>query len=130
MRVLLDTHILIWALVAPDRLDRAARATLEDADKRVFFSAVNIWEIAIKRALDRPDFTVEPDQIRSTALDIGFEELPVSGIHGVRVRHLPPLHRDPFDRMLISQAQTEPMLLMSDDPLIARYDLPLWGAAR
>lgn len=126
MRLLLDTHVLLWALFTPHRLPAAAADALEAQENTIFFSAVNIWEIAIKRALDRPDFTAEPDRIRAVALDTEFTELPVSGLHALRVRHLPPLHRDPFDRLLVAQAQAEPLVLMTNDPLVARYEVDLW----
>ena len=121
MRVLTDTHVLLWALLRPARLDAACREVLESPEHQVFFSAVNIWEIAIKRALDRPDFDVEPDALHRAALETGFGELPISAVHAAAVRHLPPHHRDPFDRLLIVQAQIEPLLLMTDDPLISLY---------
>ena len=89
----------------------------------VFFRAVNISEIAIKRALERPDFDVEPDAARREALQTGFRELPITGIHAAAVRHLPSHHRDPFDRLLIAQAQTEPLLLMTDDPQMSRHQV-------
>jgi PIN domain nuclease of toxin-antitoxin system len=121
MRVLTDTHILLWALLRPARLDAACREVLESPEHQVFFSAVNIWEIAIKRALDRPDFDVEPDAVHRAALETGFRELPISAVHAAAVRHLPPHHRDPFDRLLIAQARTEPLLLLTDDPLFSLY---------
>ena len=124
MRVLTDTHILLWALLRPGRLDAACRDILESPEHQVFFSAVNIWEIAIKRALDRPDFDVEPDAVHRAALETGFRELPIAADHAAAVRHLPAHHRDPFDRLLIAQARTEPLLLMTDDPLIDRYTVP------
>ena len=126
MRLLVDTHILLWALIEPVRLPSAAREALEAPENTVFFSAASIWEIAIKRALERPDFAAEPDLVRSAALGTGFEELLISGLHALRVRHLPHLHRDPFDRLLVAQAQTEPLVLMSDDPQVARYAVNLW----
>ncbi len=126
MRVLLDTHILLWALVEPDRMHVTAQDLLESPETQVFFSAANIWEIAIKRTLNRPDFDAEPDAIRIGALQTGFEELPVTGVHAVAVRHLPNHHRDPFDRLLIAQAQTEPLLLITDDPVMAQYSVGIW----
>ncbi|WP_295578884.1 type II toxin-antitoxin system VapC family toxin [uncultured Lamprocystis sp.] len=127
MRALTDTHILLWVLLRPARLDAACRDVLESPEHRVFFSAVNIWEIAIKRALNRPDFDVEPDAIHRAALETGFRELPISAVHAAAVRHLPAHHRDPFDRLLIVQAQTEPLLLMTDDPLISLYPVQRIG---
>lgn len=94
---------------------------LESPEHHVVFSAVNIWKIAIKRALDRSYFEVEPDVARDAAIATGFAELPISGMHAAAVRHLDNHHRDPFDRILVAQAKTEPMRLMSDDPMIALY---------
>ena len=128
MRVLTDTHVLLWALLRPARLDPACREVLESPEHQVFFSAVNIWEIAIKRALDRPDFDVEPDALHRAAIETGFRELRISAVHAAAVRHLPPHHRDPFDRLLIVQAQIEPLLLMTDDPLISLYPVQRIGA--
>ena len=125
MRVLTDTQVLLWALLQPERLDAASRDVLESSEHQVFFSAVNIWEIAIKRALGRRDFTAEPGPIRCAALDTGFSELAISGVHAAVVRQLPDHHRDPFDRLLIAQAKSEPLLLMTNDPLIARYPVEL-----
>jgi PIN domain nuclease of toxin-antitoxin system len=127
MRLLLDTHVLLWALVEPGRLPTDARAAMEAPENALFFSAASIWEIAIKRALDRPDFDAEPDLVRSAALQTGIEELSVNGLHAARVRQLPHLHRDPFDRLLVAQALVEPLVLMTDDPQIARYDATLWA---
>jgi PIN domain nuclease of toxin-antitoxin system len=121
MRFLLDTHVLLKTLIDPSRLPPDARTALEAPENLVYFSAASIWEIAIKRALDKPDFDIEPDMIRSAALETGFEELGVSGLHAARVRHLPHLHSDPFDRLLVAQAQIEPLTLMTDDPQVAGY---------
>ena len=126
MNILLDSHLLLWLVSMSERLPRKARLLIEEPANRLTFSAASIWEIAIKRALNRPDFAAEPELVRSAALGTGFEELPVSGLHALRVRRLPHLHRDPFDRLLIAQAQTEPLVLMSDDPQIARYEVNLW----
>jgi PIN domain nuclease of toxin-antitoxin system len=125
MRVLTDTHVLLWALIDPHRLGPTWRDLLEAPEHRVYFSAANIWEISIKRALGRRDFTAEPGPIRCAALDTGFSELAISGVHAAAVRHLPDHHRDPFDRLLIAQAKSEPLLLMTNDPLIARYPVEL-----
>ena len=122
MRLLLDTHVLLWALVTPERLPADTREALEDPANTVHFSAANIWEIAIKRALERPNFTVEPDQARNAALSLGFEELPITGLHAAAVRHLPPLHRDPFDRLLVAQAKCEALQLVTDDAVVVGYD--------
>lgn len=124
MRILLDTHLLIWAVADPDRLDKKTADDLEDAANDVLFSAASIWEIAIKYRLSRPDFAHEPDEIAKAARQTGFIELPVHAAAAAKVATLPPLHRDPFDRLLIAQALAEPALLYTADaPLTAYSDL-------
>jgi len=121
MRLLLDTHLLLWALAEPDRLDDVTRSTLEDAGNEVIFSAASLWEIAIKAGLGRPNFVFDPQQILRAALDTGFTELPVHSDAAILVAKLPPYHRDPFDRLLIAQAMSEPMHLYTADPLLPPY---------
>jgi PIN domain nuclease of toxin-antitoxin system len=121
MRLLLDTHLLLWALAEPERLDATSRAALEDPDNEVLFSAASLWEIAIKSGLGRPDFTIDPQQILRAALDTGFVELPVRSDAAVLVAKLPPHHRDPFDRLLIAQAISEPVRFYTADPLLPPY---------
>ena len=99
MRVLLDTHVLLWALIAPKRLGKDARVAIESPDNDVLFSAASIWEIAIKSALKRMDFRVAPDTIVAAAIESGFTELPVRSAAAIQVAKLPPHHRDPFDRL-------------------------------
>lgn len=121
MILLLDTHVLLWALMAPQRLSPGLRAALARPDTRVQFSAASVWEIAIKRALGRPDFAFEPDTVAQAALDTDFEPLPVRHDHAARVRHLPPLHADPFDRLLLAQARVEPMHRLTRDAAMVGY---------
>ena len=121
MRLLLDTHLLLWALAEPDRLDDVTRSTLEDAGNEVIFSAASLWEIAIKAGLGRLNFVFDPQQILRAALDTGFTELPVHSDAAILVAKLPPYHRDPFDRLLIAQAMSEPMHLYTADPLLPPY---------
>jgi PIN domain nuclease of toxin-antitoxin system len=121
MRILLDTHILLWAVGRSARLDGRTADMLSDPDNDVLFSAVNIWEIAIKFSLGRPDFTVDPDAILRGALDIGFVELPISSATAARVATLPLIHRDPFDRLLIAQAIAEPAILYTADRRLPAY---------
>jgi PIN domain nuclease of toxin-antitoxin system len=121
MRLLLDTHILLWALDTPARLDGGTRTLLEDPANEVLFSAASIWEIAIKARLGRADFSVRPDQIAQAARDTGFTELPVWADAAARVADLPLHHRDPFDRLLVAQAMVEPMRLYTVDPLLPPY---------
>ena len=121
MRLLLDTHVLLWALGAPERLGSSTRAKIEDLQNDILFSAASTWEIAIKSALGRPDFGVSPDAILTTALESGFTELPVRSGAAARVASLAPHHRDPFDRLLIAQAITEQALFYTADAHLAQY---------
>jgi PIN domain nuclease of toxin-antitoxin system len=121
MRLLLDTHLLLWALAEPERLDATTCAALEDPDNEVLFSAASLWEIAIKAKLGRPDFIFVPQQILQAALETGFAELPVRSAAAVLVADLPLHHRDPFDRLLVAQAISEPVRLYTADPLLPPY---------
>jgi PIN domain nuclease of toxin-antitoxin system len=121
MRVLLDTHVLLWALAEPRRLDAETRATIESGDTEMLFSAASIWEIAIKSSLGRAGFAFDPDEIARAALDTGFIELAVHWHAAALVRRLPLLHRDPFDRVLVAQAIVEPATLYTADPQLVPY---------
>ena len=121
MRVLLDTHVLLWALAQPHRLDEETRATIESGATEVLFSAASIWEIAIKAGLGRADFAVKPAEIARTAVDIGFVELVIRSDAAALVGELPLYHRDPFDRVLVAQAMVEPATLYTADDRLARY---------
>ena len=121
MRLLLDTHVLLWALTAPQQLGITARSDIENRDNEVLFSAASIWEIAIKSALNRVDFSISADTIAGAALQIGFAELPVRSTAAARVASLAPHHRDPFDRILIAQAITEQAALYTADTQLAQY---------
>jgi len=117
VRVLLDTHLLLWALSAPARLPVAARRLIQDAD--VYVSAASIWEISIKAALGK--LTADPQEVLAALEPAGFLSLPVAGVHAARVSNLPPVHRDPFDRLLVAQALVEPMRLISTDAALRGY---------
>ena len=121
MRVLLDTHILLWALAQPRRLDRETRATIETSDTEVLFSAASIWEIAIKSGLGRSDFAFDAEEIAQAALDTGFTEVAVCAKAAALVARLPLLHRDPFDRVLVAQAIVEPATLYTADQQLVPY---------
>jgi PIN domain nuclease of toxin-antitoxin system len=125
MTLLLDTHVLLWVLMAPQRLNPGLHAVLTQPATRVWFSAASVWEIAIKRALGRPEFAFEPHTVAQAALDTDLEPLPVRHDHAARVRHLPPLHADPFDRMLLAQAQCEGAQLVTADRTLMNYPAPL-----
>ena len=125
MKLLLDTHLLLWAAGQPQRLSAAARALIEDAANELFFSAASLWEIVIKQGLGRDDFRVDARVLRRGLLDNGYRELPVSSEHVIAVATLPPIHKDPFDRLLVAQATVEGITLMTADPAVARYPGPV-----
>lgn len=125
MKLLLDTHLLLWAAGEPDRLPLAALAEIENPDNDLIFSAASLWEVAIKRGLGRPDFTVDARLLRRGLVDNGYEELPVTSEHAVAVDGLPPFHKDPFDRILIAQSIVEGITLLTVDDLVARYPAPV-----
>jgi PIN domain nuclease of toxin-antitoxin system len=125
MKLLLDTHLLLWAAGAPARLPPAARALLEDADNALLFSAASLWEVAIKQQLDRADFRADARRLRRGLLDNDYTELAISGPHAVALDLLPDLHRDPFDRILIAQATVEGITLLTADSQVARYPGPI-----
>ena len=125
MRLLLDTHVLIWAVSRPERLGARIRTALVAPGTTAFVSAVSAWEIAIKRALGRLGFPLEDfDRVLDEA---GLEHLPVLAAHGIEAGSLPRHHGDPFDRMLIAQARVEDLVLVSEDVAYAAYDVRLFG---
>ena len=121
MVLLLDTHILLWALVMPERLPQDVRRDLANPDNEVCFSAVSIWEIAVKTALKRLDFRYDPDEIADAARQTGMVEICVSARQAARVVDLPHHHNDPFDRLLIAQALSLPARLFTADATMTRY---------
>jgi len=125
MKLLLDSHLLLWAAGSPERLPVAARSLLENPDNELMFSAASLWEIAIKRGLGRNDFQVDARVLRRGLLDNGYSELPVTSEHAVAIDALPPIHRDPFDRILITQAQLEGITLVTADATVAQYAGPI-----
>ncbi|WP_062518701.1 type II toxin-antitoxin system VapC family toxin [Demequina silvatica] len=125
MRVLLDTHLLLWAARDDARLSREARAWLLDPAHELLVSPVSTWEIAIKASLGRPDFTLDAAVLRRRLLDAGYLELDVTGAHAAEVAQLPLLHRDPFDRMLVAQARLEGAVLLTADDAVAAYGEPV-----
>ena len=125
MQLLLDTHLLVWAMGEPERLDPALVRLLEDPMNTPVFSVASLWELVIKRGLDRPDFHLEPSLLRQALLEAGWRELPVEAHHVLAVGQLPPLHRDPFDRLLLAQAQADGLLLITADQQLAQYPGPV-----
>ena len=126
MKLLLDTHLLLWAAGQPENLSPAARQQLEAPENELLFSAASLWEIAIKHGLGRDDFRVAPRLLRRGLLDNGYIELPITSAHAVALDSLPPIHKDPFDRMLVAQSITEGVTLLTADPLVAQYPGPVW----
>ncbi|MDR2875011.1 MAG: type II toxin-antitoxin system VapC family toxin [Methylobacillus sp.] len=118
MRLLLDTHVFLWAVSDDKRLSGEARKRILDADE-VFVSSASIWEASIKAGLGKLD--VDVNLLIGEITKSGFSELPVRALHAVRLRDLPHIHRDPFDRLLIAQAMTEPLALVTHDPILAGY---------
>ncbi len=125
MRLLLDTHLLLWAAGAPGKLPAVARKLIGDPGNELWFSVASLWEVAIKRSLGRADFRADPRLLRRGLLDNGYVELAIAGEHASVVDALPPLHKDPFDRMLVAQAQVEGITLLTADPQVARYAGPI-----
>jgi len=121
MRFLLDTQLALWAYFEPRRLSVEARTVLENRQNDIVFSTASLWEIAMKRGLGKKEFQFDPRVLRRAMLDDGYEELAVLGPHAVEVDLLPPLHKDPFDRILIAQAMVEGITLLTADPVVAKY---------
>lgn len=125
MNLLLDTHLLLWAAGQPDRLSAPASHMLSNGRNTVHFSVVSLWEIAIKRTLGRRDFQADARQLRRGLLEHGYSELPLTGPHAVSIDRLPNLHKDPFDRMLIAQAEAEGFVLLTADKELEAYGGPV-----
>ncbi len=121
MRLLVDTHLLLWAVARSRRLPTEARKLLENPANDVFYSAASLWEIAIKAALRRADFRIDLALVRPALAGMGFSELAVSGAHAEKVAGLPLIHKDPFDRMLVAQSLHEPLILLTNDSVLAAY---------
>jgi PIN domain nuclease of toxin-antitoxin system len=125
MKLLLDTHLLLWAAGEPQRLSRTARRLIDNPDNELLFSAASLWEVAIKRGLGREDFKVDARLLRRGLLDNGYSELPIISDHVVATESLPLIHKDPFDRVLVAQATVEGVTLLTIDSLVAQYPGPI-----
>lgn len=125
MTFLLDTHLLLWAAGPIERLSSDACLLIDDPDNELVFSTASIWEVAIKYSRGRDDFKADPRLLRRGLLDNLYRELSITGEHAVAVASLPPLHRDPFDRMLVAQSLVEGIMLLTTDPLVAQYPAPI-----
>jgi len=125
MKLLLDTHLLLWAAGEPERLSTQARGLIDDPDNELLFSAASLWEVAIKRGLGRHDFKVDARLLRRGLLDNGYSELPIVSDHAATTESLPPIHKDPFDRVLVAQATVEGITLLTIDSRVSQYPGPI-----
>ena len=125
MKLLLDTHLLLWAAENAPRMPETARELIVDPGNELYFSAASLWEIAIKQGLGRPDFEVDARVLRRGLIDNGYLELPILSEQAVAIEGLPAIHKDPFDRLLIVQAMVEGITLLTNDAVVARYPGPV-----
>jgi PIN domain nuclease of toxin-antitoxin system len=124
-RLLLDTHLLIWASSSPEKLSQEAKAQIVATENQLFFSTVSIWEVSIKSALQKEGFHINAKHLYRGLLRAGYQELCMSADHALATEQLPLLHKDPFDRLLLAQATTEGMMLMSADTQLHAYAHPV-----
>ena len=125
MDLLLDTHLVVWAMGSPQRLPTGLAEMLEDPRNTPVFSVASLWELVIRQGLGRPDFNVQAAVLRRTLLEGGWQELAIEARHALAVAQLPPLHRDPFDRLLLAQASVDGLLLVTADSQLAAYPGPV-----
>jgi PIN domain nuclease of toxin-antitoxin system len=125
VKLLLDTQLLLWAAGEPERLPAATRRMIDDPRNQPVFSAASLWEVAIKSGLGRADFRADARLLRRGLLDNCYDELAIAGEHAVAIGNLPPIHKDPFDRMLVAQSAIEGILLLTADPIVAQYPGPV-----
>lgn len=123
--LLLDTQLLIWAADNPEHVPQEACALIADPTNALAFSAISIWEVAIKTALGKPGFRTDPRRLRSGLLRGGYRELPIAAEHGIAMARLPPIHRDPFDRILLAQTDIEGAILLTAGRTVARCPGPV-----
>ena len=121
MKFLLDTHLLLWAASQPEKLSEQAQALIGAPEHELFFSAASLWEISIKQGLGRTDFDVDARVLRRALIDNGYQELSITGPHTLALEHVPALHKDPFDRILLAQANTEGITLLTADRTVGQY---------
>ncbi len=125
MKLLLDTHLLLWAAGEPQRLSKQTRRLIDNPDNELLFSAASLWEVTIKRGLGREDFKADARLLRRGLLDNGYSELPIISDHVVATESLPPIHKDPFGRVLVAQATVEGVTLLTIDSLVSQYPGPI-----
>ena len=127
MNLLLDTHVLLWAAYDPARLSARASNLILNPANSIYFSVASIWEVAIKASLGRADFAVDPAVLRMSLIANEYNEIQIEAAHVLRVATLPPLHADPFDRILLAQAMAEGFVLLTQDAKVIDYRGPVWG---
>ncbi len=125
MKLLLDTHLLLWAAGEPQRLSKQGRRLIDNPHNELLFSAASLWEVAIKRGLGRADFKADARLLRRGLLDNGYGELPIISDHVVATESLPPIHKDPFDRIIVAQATVEGITLLTIDSVVSQYPGPI-----
>lgn len=125
MKLLLDTHLLLWAAEGLERLPPGAQPLMSNTDNDLFFSVASLWEVVIKSGLGREDFKVDPRVLRRGLLDNGYSELSIHSEHAVAIDTLPAIHKDPFDRLLVAQAMVEGITLLTADARVAEYPGPI-----
>ena len=125
MKLLLDTHLLLWAAGHPDRLSAEARSLIDSPENELLFSAASLWEAVIKRGLGRSDFKVDVRILRRGLLDNGCSELPIRSDHVVASDSLPAIHKDPFDRILVAQPAVEGITLLTTGSLVGNNPGPI-----
>lgn len=127
MNLLLDTHILLWAAYEPERLPEQVRHMLNDGANSVHFSVASLWEVAVKSALGRADFQIDVAELRLGLVSNEYVEVPIDSTHVLRLPTLPPIHADPFDRLLVAQAMAEGFVLLTRDAKVRACGGPVWG---
>lgn len=126
MNILLDTQLLLWLAYLPERLSSDAECVLLDESHNLFFSVASLWEVGIKQVLRRRNFNVDARMLRRELLDHGYHECPILSMHVLSIVGLPLIHKDPFDRLLVSQAAVEGMTLLTSDKQLAKYPGSIW----
>ncbi len=125
MKLLLDTNVLVRSLIDPDKLSAQVRERLESEEEVLLVSSAVVWEISIKVARHKIEFSIDPVEIVAHCVRASIDSLPITQEHAAQVMHLPPHHKDPFDRIMIAQAQHEALTIVTSDRIFCEYDVPV-----
>ncbi|MDR1608495.1 MAG: type II toxin-antitoxin system VapC family toxin [Deltaproteobacteria bacterium] len=125
MKILLDTQILLWSVARSEHLSEQARQLITDKENEIYFSPASLWEVTIKNSLNHPDFQVDARISRRRPLNSDYHEIAITGLHATAVGDLPPLHKDPFDRLLLAQAKAEGLSLLTTNAALSAYPAPV-----